>query len=184
MTLNKTIIKNKKGKIIAVDNCGHKIRRNKMSLIKECSDTYAWTWDIDIMINDLGMDPNCKAKDGRTPLTEACDSGNSIIVKYLLSLPNIDVNLRGRLNRTPLTTALHTYTGNRKETIVHLLLQSKANVEIGDIKDSGYWISEDLKEEMKKLLVQEYFNQRIPAMMASKRLFDQFLADNIIKFLF
>ncbi len=56
-----------------------------------------------------GVDPNCRANTDKryysqhhTPLTHAANSGNSACVRYLLTLPNIDVNKQVN-GRSPLS---------------------------------------------------------------------------------
>jgi hypothetical protein len=68
------------------------------SIVHYAANKYNWhvlKW----LFERCGVDPNCRANTDKgyhsyhhTPLTHAANSGNSACVRYLLTLPNIDVN--------------------------------------------------------------------------------------------
>ena len=65
--------------------------------------------DIELcrLLFEVGVDPNCRG--GDVPLIQAVDWGHLDLVKYLLTLPAVNVNRRDRYGRTPLLLAAGTY---------------------------------------------------------------------------
>ena len=72
---------------------------------------------VKFWINELGVDPNTKGRQGMTPLQFAARSGKVEIVKFLLSQETIDISLADDRGQTPLNAA----KANQKDDIVKLL---------------------------------------------------------------
>lgn len=68
---------------------------------------------LDILIN-AGLDPNATTKLGRTALSKSAWNGNTKVIKYLLSIPTIDIELKDTRGRTPLHNAVWGSSGGRE----------------------------------------------------------------------
>lgn len=88
----------------------------------------AWV-AVRYLIETVGMDINmlCPKLDV-TPLMIACLNDQVDVVKYLLSNPNIDANIRNNEGTTALDITLVNILVHGKETIHHLLAHSKTDI--------------------------------------------------------
>lgn len=79
-------------------------------------------------LHQRGADPETRNESGMTLLMVASVLGHERIVEYLLSTPDVNVNMTNAKGQTPLCLA----ASSKYIAIVKLLLRGKARVQIGD----------------------------------------------------
>lgn len=109
---------------------------------------------------EKGIDPNIFDQLGRSALSLACLYDNEEIVKYLIGLPNINLNL---LDKNRNQSSLHYACWNNHSEIVKLLIESGADINLQENFDGGctplhYAVHESCHEVIKILLNSKYIN--------------------------
>lgn len=85
---------------------------------------------VELLISK-NADPNAKDLDGNTPLHIACKEGQKDVARYLLSLDDVDIDAKNKLNETILHKACGGTKYTWKETcfeIVVMLLENNASL--------------------------------------------------------
>jgi len=87
------------------------------------------------LLNQDGVDPNAKVKDGCTLLHSACSNINGLhldIFKVLIEIKGADVSAQNDHNDTPILTAVDTFNPNHGDIniLTYLLTQNGINVNI------------------------------------------------------
>ncbi|EAX98451.1 hypothetical protein TVAG_413480 [Trichomonas vaginalis G3] len=113
----------------AVDNGYHKVSHFNMTVID-----YAVRLNNLSLVQDLiscGVDPNMRNDDLDTPLHYACFYNSFEVVKFLLTLYEIDINAQNKYGNTPLHDACRS---NDTETVKLLLECRGINISIKNYK--------------------------------------------------